>query len=31
MIYPRSRHGIGGPHYTKLQVNFIRRTMGLEK
>jgi dipeptidyl aminopeptidase/acylaminoacyl peptidase len=30
MIYPRARHGIGGPHYTKLQVNFIKRTMGVK-
>jgi len=28
MIYPRSRHGIGGAHYTKQQVNFIKKTMG---
>ncbi len=29
MIYPRSRHGIAGPHYTKLQVEFIKRSLGL--
>ena len=28
MIYPSSRHGIGGPHYTRLQLDFIRRTLG---
>jgi dipeptidyl-peptidase-4 len=28
MIYPSSRHGIFGPHYTKLQLDFIRRTLG---
>ena len=27
MIYPNSRHGIGGDHYKHLRVNFIRRTM----
>jgi dipeptidyl aminopeptidase/acylaminoacyl peptidase len=31
MIYPRSRHGVGGPHYTRLEVNFIRRAMGVEE
>ncbi|HVK18814.1 MAG TPA: DPP IV N-terminal domain-containing protein, partial [Fimbriiglobus sp.] len=31
MIYPRARHGIGGPHYMKLQVNFIKKTMGVGK
>ncbi len=32
MFYPRSRHGIGSPqHYPRLQVNFIRRTMEVEK
>jgi dipeptidyl-peptidase-4 len=29
MFYPRSRHGIGSPHYLKLQLDFIRRTMGV--
>ena len=29
MVYPRSRHGIGGPHYIRLEVNFIRRAMGV--
>lgn len=29
MVYPRSRHGIAGPHYTKLQVSFIKRALGL--
>jgi dipeptidyl-peptidase-4 len=28
MIYPSSRHGIGGAHYTRLQLEFIRRTLG---
>ena len=28
MIYPSSRHGIGGAHYTRLQLDFIRRTLG---
>ena len=28
MIYPSSRHGICGPHYTRLQLDFIRRTLG---
>jgi dipeptidyl aminopeptidase/acylaminoacyl peptidase len=30
MVYPRSRHGIAGPHYTRLQVSFIKRSMGLD-
>ena len=29
MVYPRSRHGIGSPHYQKLQLDFIKRTMGV--
>ncbi|HEX3448514.1 MAG TPA: alpha/beta fold hydrolase, partial [Isosphaeraceae bacterium] len=28
MIYPSSRHGIRGPHYARLQLDFIRRTLG---
>jgi dipeptidyl-peptidase-4 len=28
MIYPGSRHGIFGPHYNRLQTDFIRRTLG---
>jgi dipeptidyl-peptidase-4 len=28
MIYPSSRHGIFGQHYNKLQLDFIRRTLG---
>jgi dipeptidyl-peptidase 4 len=28
MIYPSSRHGIRGPHYNRLQLDFIRRTLG---
>ncbi len=31
MFYPQSRHGLGGPHYMKLQLEFIRRTMGVQK
>ena len=31
MFYPRSRHGIGSPHYLKLQLDFIRRTMGVNR
>jgi dipeptidyl aminopeptidase/acylaminoacyl peptidase len=31
MIYPQSRHGIGGQHYMRLQTEFIRRTMGVQK
>jgi dipeptidyl-peptidase-4 len=27
MVYPRSRHGIGGQHYQKLRIDFIKRTM----
>ncbi len=27
MIYPSSRHGIGGAHYTRIQQEFIRRTL----
>jgi dipeptidyl-peptidase 4 len=29
MIYPGSRHGIVSPHYTRLQIEFIRMTMGI--
>jgi dipeptidyl aminopeptidase/acylaminoacyl peptidase len=28
MIYPSSRHGILSPHYSRLQTDFIRRTLG---
>ena len=31
MLYPQSRHGIGGAHYLKLQLEFIRRTLGVQK
>jgi dipeptidyl-peptidase-4 len=31
MFYPQSRHGIGSPHYLRLQLDFIRRTMGVGK
>ncbi len=27
MIYPSSRHGILGPHYNRIQIDFIRRTL----
>ena len=27
MLYPDSRHGIGGRHYQQLQLDFIRRTL----
>jgi dipeptidyl aminopeptidase/acylaminoacyl peptidase len=27
MIYPRSRHGIFGPHYQRLIIDFIKRTV----
>ncbi|HEX4614039.1 MAG TPA: S9 family peptidase, partial [Urbifossiella sp.] len=29
MVYPRARHGLVSPHYTRLQLSFIRRTMGV--
>jgi dipeptidyl-peptidase-4 len=28
MLYPESRHGIGGRHYQRLQYDFITRTLG---
>ena len=28
MVYPSSRHGIFGQHYSKIQLDFIRRTLG---
>jgi dipeptidyl-peptidase-4 len=28
MIYPGSRHGVFSPHYSRLQIEFIRRTLG---
>ena len=31
MIYPGYRHGIGGMHYQKLQLDFMERTIGIEK
>ena len=31
MFYPQDRHGIRGQHYMKLQLEFIRRTMGVAK
>lgn len=27
MIYPNARHGIGGPHYTRLLTDFMKRTL----
>ena len=30
MFYPQSRHGLGGQHYQRLQLDFIRRTMGVK-
>lgn len=29
MFYPQARHGLGGQHYQRLQLDFIRRTMGV--
>jgi dipeptidyl aminopeptidase/acylaminoacyl peptidase len=31
MFYPQSRHGIFSPHYSRLELEFIRRTMGVKK
>jgi dipeptidyl aminopeptidase/acylaminoacyl peptidase len=28
MLYPAARHGIFGPHYQRIQLDFIRRTLG---
>jgi dipeptidyl aminopeptidase/acylaminoacyl peptidase len=28
MTYPSARHGIGGPHFDRLRLEFIRRTLG---
>lgn len=30
MIYPKSRHGIGGMHYNRLEVNFIKNVLKLD-
>jgi dipeptidyl aminopeptidase/acylaminoacyl peptidase len=30
MIYPPNRHGIGGMHYNRLTVEFIRQSLGLQ-
>jgi len=30
MIYPRSRHGIGGMHYSRLRVKFIKSVLQLD-
>jgi dipeptidyl aminopeptidase/acylaminoacyl peptidase len=29
MVYPRNRHGIGGPHYSRTQQEFMLRAMGV--
>jgi dipeptidyl-peptidase-4 len=31
MFYPQARHGIGGGHYLKLQLEFIRKSLGVAK
>jgi dipeptidyl-peptidase-4 len=31
MFYPNARHGLGGGHYQKTRLEFIRRTMGLKE
>ncbi len=31
MFYPQSRHGIGSAHYQRMQLDFIRKTMGVKK
>ena len=28
MLYPSARHGVGGAHFERLQVDYIRRTLG---
>ncbi len=28
MLYPSARHGIFGPHYNRIQIDFIKRTLG---
>jgi dipeptidyl-peptidase 4 len=28
MIYPSARHRMSGPHYVRLQLDFMRRTLG---
>jgi dipeptidyl-peptidase-4 len=30
MIYPKSRHGVGGMHYDRLKVDFIKSVLGLD-
>lgn len=30
MVYPPNRHGIGGMHYNRLTVDFIKQSLGLE-
>ena len=31
MLYPRSRHGIGGRHVRRLMYEFVRETMGVDR
>jgi hypothetical protein len=31
MIYPKSRHGIGGMHYNRLVVDFIKTVLELDE
>jgi dipeptidyl aminopeptidase/acylaminoacyl peptidase len=31
MIYPRSRHGVGGTHYDRLVVDFIKTVLELDE
>ena len=30
MIYPKSRHGVGGMHYNRLVINFIKTVLELD-
>ena len=30
MIYPKSRHGVGGKHYNRLVVDFIKTVLELD-
>ena len=30
MIYPKSRHGVGGMHYNRLVVDFIKTVLELD-
>ncbi|MBY0514567.1 MAG: DPP IV N-terminal domain-containing protein, partial [Gemmataceae bacterium] len=31
MFYPQARHGIGGPHHSRTELEFIRRACGVKK